>query len=98
MTGRPNGRLEVPAIGFLDLVREDLRVGLADEAVAAGGERLLPFGEVFEDAVVDDDDPSLAIPLGMSVGLRRPAVRRPPSVANPECAGRGGSRQPIDQA
>ena len=68
-------------------MREDLRVGLAGEAVAAGLELRAELGEVLDDAVVDHRDAAVAAGVGMRVGRRGAAVRRPARVADAAGAG-----------
>jgi hypothetical protein len=85
--GAAHRRQQVAVELGLDFVGEDLRVGLAREAVARGRERRPPFGEVLEDPVVDDDDLAGAVGLRMGVDLGRPAVRGPAGVPDPRRAG-----------
>src|SRR5262249_58927661 len=84
----PDRGVEIPLELRLDFVGEDLGVRVADEAVAGGRERRLAFGEVLEDAVVDDDDPARAVGVRMRVGLRRAAVSRPADVPDAARAAR----------
>ena len=71
---------------LLDQVRQHLRVGLRLEEVALGLEPGLDRQIVLEDAVVHDDDGARAVGVRVGVLLGRPAVRRPPRVADPERA------------
>jgi len=66
---------------FFDEVDDDLGVGLGPERVPLRAQ--FPFqGEVvLDNAVVDDDQAARAVHMGMSVFLARPAVRRPPRMA-----------------
>ena len=93
----PDGVEEVAAEILLDLVRENLRVGLAREAVAEGFELRLPFGEVLEDAVVDRDDLSLAVRVRVRVRLGRSAVRGPARMGDPDRSGRARSGEPLEK-
>ena len=71
---------------LLDQVRQYLGVGLRLEQVTFGLEPGLDRQIVLEDAVVHDDDGARAVGVRVSVLLRRPAVRRPPRVPDPERA------------
>src|SRR6185295_11675178 len=66
----------------LDEMRDDLRVGFGDERVALRLELELQIEIVLDDAVVDDDDLARAVAVRMRVLLGRPAMRRPPRVAD----------------
>ncbi len=70
----------------LDEVGDDLGVGLGDELVALGDERLLEGQIVFDDAVVDDDERAGAVAVRMGVLFRGAAVRGPAGVADAEGA------------
>src|SRR6185503_2727484 len=90
-------RVEVALEGRLDLVREDLGVGLAVETMAELRERGLALSEVLEDAVVGDDDLAGAVGLGMGVELRRPSVRGPARVPDPGRPDGGLEAQLLDE-
>ena len=81
---RPPHRVLEPVVLHLafDEVRDDLGVGLGDEAVALLLELPLQVEVVLDDAVVHDDDLSGAVAVGVRVLLGRPAVRRPARVAD----------------
>ena len=81
----------------LDLVGEDLGVGLGAERVARFRELRLALGEVLEDAVVHDDDLPGAVGLGMRVQLRRASVRGPARVPDPGRAGGGRAVELLDE-
>ena len=66
----------------LDEVRDDLGVGLGDEAVAFLLQLPLQIEVVLDDAVVHDDDLARAVAVRVRVLLGRPAVRRPARVAD----------------
>ena len=79
----PHGVLEPVGLHLaLDQVRDDLGVGLGDELVPLALELVLQIEVVLDDAVVDDDDLAGAVAVRMGVLLGRPAVRRPPRVAD----------------
>ena len=83
----PHGVGDVAAIGLLDEVREDLRVGLGVEVVAAGQQAIAQLAVVLDDAVVDDRDVTGAIDVGMRVEVVGPSVGGPAGVGQ---ADRGG--------
>jgi hypothetical protein len=93
----PHRGVEVSLELRLDLVGEDLGVRVADEAMAGGHERRLTLGEVFEDAVVDDDDAARAVGVRMRVGLGRAAVGCPAGVTDARRAAGGGVSQPREE-
>src|SRR5205814_2100490 len=66
----------------LDQVRDDLGVGLGDEAVPLRLQLVLQIEVVLDDAVVDDDDLAGAVAMRMGVLLGRTSVRRPAGVAD----------------
>ena len=69
-------------IGFFDQMSEDLRIGLALKVMAAALQLLAQFGEVLDNAVVDDGDATIAAGVGMSVNDGRLAVGGPTGVAD----------------
>ena len=69
-------------IGLLDQMREDLRIGLALKVMAAALQLLAQFGEVLDNAVVDDGDATVAAGVGMSVNDGGLAVGGPTGVAD----------------
>ena len=77
-----HGGEQVPLERGLDLVSEDLGIGLAREAVSGGGQRRLAFREVLEDPVVDHGDLPGAVGVRVRVGFRGPSVGRPPRVSD----------------
>ncbi len=77
----------------LHQVRDDLGVGLGDEPVALGFERGLEVEIVFDDAVVDDDEPAGAVPVWMRVFFGGAAVGGPARVAQAVAAGDRVGRQ-----
>ncbi len=85
---RPPHRVLEPVVLHLalDEVRDDLGVGLGDEAVALLLQLALQIEVVLDDAVVDDDDLAGAVAVRVSVLLGRPPVRRPARVADPVVA------------
>ena len=81
--GRPHGLRERAAEMLLEQVGDDLGVGLGPEDVPLGPQPLLQVQVVFDDPVVDDDDPAGAVLVGMGVLLARTAVGGPAGVAEP---------------
>jgi hypothetical protein len=73
----------------LDEVGDDLGVGLGDELVALGDERLLEGQVILDDAVVDHDERARAVAVGVGILLCGAAVGGPPSVADAEGAVHG---------
>ena len=67
---------------LLDQVRDDLGVGLGDEAVVARAQPVFELEVVLDDAVVNDDDAARAVAVRVRVLLGRPPVRRPARVAD----------------
>ena len=65
---------------------EHFRVRLGIEGIAVMQEFFLDLAVVFDDAVVDSHDAAVIAAMGMSVGLRRVAVRRPARVADAAAA------------
>ena len=76
-------------------MRDDLRIGFGDELMALSLQLLFQIEIVLDDAVVDDDDLARAVAMGVGVLFGRPAVRRPPSMADAIVAGQ--RRQPDDR-
>src|SRR5438552_1539069 len=76
-------RLEV----MLDQVSDDFGVGLRLERMALGLQPFLDLEVVFQDAVVDDDERTAAVGVGVGVVVGRPAVGGPPGVPDPDSAG-----------
>ena len=70
---------------------DDLGIGLGDELVALGDEGGLEGEVVFDDAVVDDDEGSGAVAVGMGVFFGGAAVGGPPGVADAKGAVDGGA-------
>ena len=70
------------AIGLFDQMCKDLGVSLALKVMAAALQLLAQFGEVLDDAVVDDGDTTVAAGVGMGVNDRRLAVSGPAGVAD----------------
>ncbi len=71
---------------LLDEVGDDLGVGFGDEGVAGGGELALEGKVVFDDAVVDDDEGTGAVAVGVGVLFGGAAVGGPAGVADAEGA------------
>ena len=69
-----------------DEVGDDFGVGFGDEPVALGDEHLLQRQIVFDDAVVDDDQGSRAVAVGVGVLFGGAAVGGPAGVADAEGA------------
>ena len=65
---------------------DDLGVGVGDEGVAGGGELFFEGDVVFDDAVVDDDEGTGAVAVGMRVLFSGAAVGGPAGVADAEGA------------
>src|SRR3970282_2871444 len=74
------GFADVALVGLLDEMRDGLRVGLRDEAMAALLEAVTELPEVLDDPVVDDRDEAAAVDVGMGVQVVRPSVGRPARV------------------
>src|SRR6266851_9631 len=70
-------------------VGDDLGVGLGDELVAGGGELFFEGEIVLDDAVVDDDEGSGAVAVGVRVLFGGAAVGGPAGVADAEGAVEG---------
>ena len=66
---------------IFEQVADDFRVGLRGEGVAEGNKVALQLGVVFDDAVVDDRQPAVAIEVRVGVGVGHAAVGRPARVA-----------------
>jgi hypothetical protein len=75
---------------LLNEMRDDLGVGFGDEPVALGLKLMFQREVILDDTVVNDDDVAFAVPVGVRVLFGRPAVRRPPRVADAA----GGGREP----
>ena len=73
----------------LDEVGDDFGVGFGLEGVAAGDEGVLELEIVFDDAVVDDDEGSGAVAVGVGVFFGGAAVGGPAGVADAVGAGDG---------
>src|SRR6266852_4661826 len=69
---------------------DDLGVGLGDELVAGGGEFFFEGDVIFDDAVVDEDEGSGAVAVGVGVLFGGAAVGGPAGVADAEGAVEGG--------
>ena len=67
---------------LLDQVGDDFGVGFGGELVAFRDQFLLEREIVFDDAVVDDDDGSAAVAVGMGVFFGGAAVGGPASVSD----------------
>jgi hypothetical protein len=65
---------------FLEQVADDFRVGIRDEYVAESDQFLLQLGVVFDDAVMDDGQPPMAVKMGVGIGVGHNAVGRPTRV------------------
>ena len=76
----------------LDQVREDLGVGLRPEGVALGLELLLDLEIVLEDSVVDDDQRTRAVGVGMGVLVGRDGRGSPSACGRCRCCRRAGAR------
>ena len=74
-----------------DQVGDDLGVGVAGELDPVGLELGLQFGEVLDDAVVDDRDPAGRVGVRVRVAVVRRAVRRPAGVPDADRAPGSGS-------
>jgi len=72
---------------LFDQVRNDFRVGLRRKFVTFSGKAALERDVVLDDSVVDDDNASLAVPMGVSVFLSGTTMGRPPRVSDAELAG-----------
>ena len=68
-------------------MRDDFRVGLGSEPMPFGDQAALQCQIILDDAVVDNDDTSFAIPVRVRVFFRRTAMRRPSRVPDTELAG-----------
>ena len=66
---------------FLHQMRHDLCVRLGDELVPFLFQFLLQLHIVFDDAIVDDHDLALAVPVGMGILFGGPPMRGPARVA-----------------
>ena len=80
---RPADRVLQPVVAHLplDQVRNNLGVGLGLERMALVLELELQLQVVLDNPVVHDDDAAGAVAVGVGVFLGRPAVSRPPGVA-----------------
>jgi hypothetical protein len=72
----------------LDEVDDDLRIGLAAEAMPVRHELVLQLAVVLDDAVVDNGRDAVAVEVRMRVRLARAAMCRPPRMADAQRAGR----------
>ena len=83
-------RIDGPHFIFLIVViyelDEHFRVRLGIEGIAVMQEFFLDLAIVFDDAVVDAHDAAVIAAMGMGVGLRRVAVRRPARVPDAAAA------------
>ena len=84
LQGAAHGGQKIFTRRVLDQVGDDLAVSLGHEDVTAGHELVAELSEVFDDAVVDDDDPAAAVGVGMCVDKAWLAVSRPACVADAE--------------
>ena len=74
-----------------DQVHRDLGVGIAGELDAGGLQFGAQRGEVLDDPVVDDRDPSGGIEVRVGVAIGRSAVGGPPGVAETGGADHAGA-------
>lgn len=75
---------------LLNQMGDDFGVGFGDEFVAGGGELFLEGEVVLDDAVVDDDEVSGAVAVGVGVFFGGAAVGCPAGVSDAEGAVDGG--------
>ncbi len=73
---------------FLDQVGDDFSVGLGGELVAFFDELLLQREIIFDNAVMNDDDPAGAVAVGVGVLFAGAAVGSPAGVADAVGAGK----------
>ena len=73
-------------------MRDDLGVGLGVQVVPALGQLGPQRGEVLDDPVVDDGDPSGVVEVRVGVGVGRAAVRGPPRVPDARSSPAGSGR------
>ena len=66
---------------FLDEMRDDFSVGFCTELMAFRSQATLELQIIFDDPIVNDNDPSLTVTMRMRILFGRPAVRRPACVA-----------------
>ena len=79
-------------------LRDDLRIGIGGERDAPRQKKFFYMDVIFDDAVVDDRDPSVLADMGMGVYIVRLAVGGPARVADAGAARHGGAlRQPAAQ-
>ena len=71
---------------LFDEVSNDLGVRFGDKLVALRGQFALQLEIVFDNAVVDHDDASRAVAMGMRILFRGTAMRRPAGVTDAEGA------------
>jgi hypothetical protein len=81
-----------------DQVGDDLGIGLGAELGAAPDQVGAQLTVVLDDAVVDNSDVALGVGVGVCVGLRCLAVRRPTCVADGGPAGRQRTVEQLAQA
>ena len=93
----PDSAEEIPLVIRFDQVRDDLGVGVGGELVAGRFQLGLELREVFDDPVVDDEDPAVAIRVRMRVDVGGLAVSSPAGVADPELARRHVGLELVDQ-
>ena len=79
-------RNEPVALVVLDEVRDDFGIGLGAKPMPVRRQRLSKLAVVLDDPVVDDGELGTAIDVRMRIGIRRPAVSRPPGVADAQGA------------
>ncbi len=87
--GPPHGFDEVAVVFDRDEVGEELGVRVRRELVSGVPEAPAQLVEVLDDAVVDHDEPSGRVHVGMGVDVARLAVRRPPRVTDADGAVEG---------
>ena len=97
LQGGADGAEEVPLVVGFDQVRNDLGVGVGGELMARCLQLGLQLGEVFDDAVVDDEDPVVTVGVRVGVDVSRLPVGRPARVADPQLASRHVGLELLDQ-
>src|SRR5439155_8134395 len=72
------------AVGLvaLDQMGDDFGVGLGAKPMPFRRQRFAELPIILDDSVVDDGQLRMAIEVGMSIGVRRPAMGGPPSMAD----------------
>ena len=96
-TARPaQGLLGIAAVEGVepgDEADRDLGIGLGEKGDALSAQFLPELVKVLHDAVMDEDDLSTRVGVGVGVLVGDPAVRRPPRVSDPHAALQRGGLQ-----